>query len=165
MTKASEERNVIECRRMTLESKQDAFALLSAFLSLDEYYLDSSSRYGDGGGEALVAALQLFLKRQEIGFVWMAYDDLEAVGICVVCFAISTSIGAVVAKLDDVFVKTGKQRRGIGRTLLEQLKDELRKLGIRRIDTSVHLKNDEARRFYLRHGFRPLNEERLACVL
>ena len=156
---------MIECRRMALEHENDAFGLLNTFLSQDEHYLDSSSGYGDGGGKALEHALKLFLKRPEIGFVWMAYDGSEAVGVCVVCFAISTSIGAVVAKLDDVFVKAGKQGKGIGTALLAQLKRELAKLDIRRIDTSVHLQNDEARRFYLRHGFKPLNEERLACVL
>jgi GNAT superfamily N-acetyltransferase len=156
---------VIECRLMNLECKVDALNLLSAFLRQDEYYLDSSSGYGDGGVEALETALQLFLEHPEIGFVWMAYDEHEPVALCVVCFAISTSIGGVVAKLDDVFVKTGRQGKGIGTTLLEQLKGELAKAEVRRIDTSVHLHNEDARRFYLRHGFRPLNEERLACVL
>jgi hypothetical protein len=44
-------------------------------------------------------------------------------------------------------------------------KAELRQLGVQRIDTSIHLKNELAHRFYERHGFRPLSEGRLACVL
>jgi len=48
---------------------------------------------------------------------------------------------------------------------LNQLKAELRQLVVQRIDTSIHLKNELAHRFYERHGFRPLNESRLACVL
>ena len=48
---------------------------------------------------------------------------------------------------------------------LNQLKAELRQLGVQRIDTSIHLKNELAHRFYERHGFRPLKEGRLACVL
>ena len=154
---------MIKCRRMTPELEEDAYALLIAFLGEDEYYLDSSEAYGNGGGNALKRALELFLSRPEIGFVWMAYDGIEPVAVCVVCFAISTSIGAVVAKLDDVFVKNGRQGQGIGSNLLAQLKEELRQLGVRRIDTSVHLRNEEARRFYERHAFVPLNEERLAC--
>jgi hypothetical protein len=48
---------------------------------------------------------------------------------------------------------------------LEHLKAELRRPYVRRIDTSGHAGNDEARRFYAKHGFVPLNEERLACRL
>ena len=59
---------MIQCRRMTPESLQDAFRLLSTFLSQDDYYLDSSRAYGDGGTTALGAALELFLHRPELGF-------------------------------------------------------------------------------------------------
>ncbi|MBW4571141.1 MAG: GNAT family N-acetyltransferase [Tolypothrix carrinoi HA7290-LM1] len=150
---------------MTKELLSDAFGLLSEFLKKDEYYLDSSSAYGDGGNDALQSALELFLQHPEIGFVWLAYHDTKPVGVCVVCFAISTSIGAVVAKLDDVFVTTNMQNQKVGSTLITSLKEELRLLNIRRIDTSVHLHNSAARRFYEKHDFLRLNEERLSCQL
>jgi len=156
---------MVECRRMTQASLSDAFSLLRVFLGQDAHYLDSSQAYGDSGSTALSAALDLFLQRPELGFVWLAYEDQEPVAVCVVCFAVSTSIGAVVAKLDDVYVISGRQQQGIGSVHLNQLKAELRELGIRRLDTSVHLRNDQARRFYERRGFMPLHEERLACVL
>jgi ribosomal protein S18 acetylase RimI-like enzyme len=85
--------------------------------------------------------------------------------VCVVCFAISTSIGGIVAKLDDVYVAAQHQDRGVGSAHLTALKDELDRRGVRRIDTSVHVHNPGARRFYERHGFQPLDEERLACLL
>lgn len=156
---------MIVCQKMTQELRTNAFELLRAFLSEDEHYLDSSSAYGALGEEALANALDLFLTRPELGFVWLAYDEGEPVAICVVCLAISTSIGAVVAKLDDVFVTSGKQGKGIGSAHLNSLKKELRRMGVRRIDTSVHTHNSGARRFYERHGFVLLGEERLACVL
>jgi GNAT superfamily N-acetyltransferase len=156
---------MIECRRMTEESRADAFGLLRVFLSQDEHYLNSSRIYGDGGEAALWSALDLFLSKPELGFVWLAYDDGEPSAVCVVCYAISTSVGAVVAKLDDVYVAEGKQGQGVGSAHLAALKDELRRLNVKRIDTSVHLRNREARRFYEKHGFASLEEERLACVL
>src|SRR4051812_39192283 len=64
--------------------------------------LEVASVYGDGGPEALKVALQLFVDQPELGFVWMARDGVEVVGCCVVCYAISTSRGSIVAKLDDV---------------------------------------------------------------
>ena len=63
---------------MTATDVPDAFDMLSAFLSEDEHYLASSKAYGDRGTEALMDALDLFLTRPELGFVWLAYDDEKA---------------------------------------------------------------------------------------
>ena len=142
-----------------------AFSLLRAFLAADAHYQDSAEAYGDRGPEALEHALRLFLARPELGFVWLAIDAGTVVGGCVVCYAISTSAGAIVAKLDDVCVLPGREGQGIGTALIDSLKAELRSRGVRRIDTSCHLQNLRARDFYVRLGFRSLNEERLALVL
>jgi ribosomal protein S18 acetylase RimI-like enzyme len=91
--------------------------------------------------------------------------DGKPVGVRIVCFAISTSIGGIVAKLDDVFVIGSQQSRGIGSALLQDLKQELLDRGVLRIDTSVHLQNDRAQKFYQQQGFLQLGEEKLACVL
>ncbi len=144
---------------------REAFEMLSEFLSADEHYLASSQAYGDLGLQGLNNALDLFLERPELGFVWMAFDDRGAAGICVVCYAISTSMGAVVAKLDDVSVKTDRRGKGIGTELIEQLKEQLRREAVTRIDVAVHMENPQARSFYERTGFVRLNEERLSCLI
>ena len=139
--------------------------MLTKFLSADEHYLASSAAYGDLGLKGLNDALDLFLERPELGFVWMAYDDEGAAAVCVVCYAISTSMGSVVAKLDDVSVKENRRGKGVGTALMEQLKDELRREAVTRIDVAVHMENPDARRFYEKAGFVRLNEERLTCVI
>jgi ribosomal protein S18 acetylase RimI-like enzyme len=156
---------MIACRKMTTADVPDAFEMLRVFLNEDEHYLASSKAYGDRGFQGLNNALDLFLERPELGFVWMAYDDAGVAGICVVCYAISTSMGAVVVKLDDVSVKADRRGKGIGTALLEGLKEQLRKELVTRIDVGVHLENPEARHFYEKLGFVALNEERLACVI
>ena len=155
----------IKCRKMRAADVQAAFQMLSEFLNEDKHYLASSQAYGDLGLKGLNDALDLFLERPELGFVWMAFDENGAAGICVVCYAISTSMGAIVAKLDDVSVKKDRRGRGVGTQLLEQLKEQLRKETVTRIDVAVHLQNPEARRFYEKAGFLALNEERLACLI
>jgi len=156
---------MIACCRMTAHHVPEVFSLLNTFLTQDAHYLASSKAYGDGGEHALQQALDLFLRQPELGFVWVACEDREIVGVCVVCFAISTSTGTIVAKLDDVFVPVNRQNQGLGTKLLSDLAEELKKAGVTRIDTSVHHDNTDARRFYLKHGFRPLNEERLTRLL
>lgn len=156
---------MITCRRMIATDVPDAFAMLSVFLTEDEHYLASSKAYGDRGTEALLDALDLFLTRPELGFVWLAYDDHGIAGICVVCYAISTSLGTLVGKLDDVSVKEDRRGHGVGTALIQQLKEELHRHNVMRIDVAVHADNPEARRFYETLGFSALNEERLACVI
>jgi len=158
-------RDVITCRKMNATEVPDAFHMLSDFLRADEHYLASSQAYGDLGLKGLNNALDLFLEHPELGFVWMAYDENGVAGICVVCYAISTSMGAVVAKLDDVSVKPDRRGKGVGSEMLNRLKDQLRKEAVTRIDVAVHLENPEARGFYEKAGFIALNEERLSCII
>ena len=157
--------SAVTCRKMGAADVADAFHMLSDFLSADEHYLASSQAYGDLGLKGLNDALDLFLERPELGFVWMAYDEQGVAGVCVVCYAISTSMGSVVAKLDDVLVKPDRRGKGVGSEMLNQLKEQLRKEAVTRIDTSVHLQNPQARIFYERAGFVSLNEERLSCII
>jgi len=157
--------DMITYRRMDVELRPMAESLLAQFLREDEHYLASSAAYGDCGGQGLGPALQMFLDRPELGFVWLGIGSTGPVAVCIVCFAISTSTGTMVAKLDDVFVTAESRGKGIGSELLSTLIDELRALGVTRIDTSVHLNNCAARRYYERNGFETLNEERLSLLL
>jgi len=154
---------------MTAATRADAEALLAEFLRADDHYLASSPVYGDGGADALARALELFLARPDIGFVWLAYAEANGgttpVGACVVCRAISTSRGTLVAKLDDVTIGRAWQGCGVGTAMLTGLADHLRGQGITRIDCGCHRDNGGAWRFYERLGFRPLGEERVALLL
>jgi GNAT superfamily N-acetyltransferase len=150
---------------MSAAARNDALLLLDQFLRTDEHYLASSAAYGDAGLPALNAALDLFLARPDLGFVWIGYLNDEAAAICVVTFSISTSIGALVAKLDDVFVAPGQQHRGIATAMLTALGEYLRTINVKRIDTSVHTGNWPADAFYRKLGFKELGEERLSLIL
>jgi GNAT superfamily N-acetyltransferase len=156
---------IVECETMTTATRAPALQLLGRFLAGDTHYRASAAHYGDGGHEALERALDLFLRRPEIGFVWLARVDGIVAGACVVCFAISTSRGSLVAKLDDVTIDTHRQGHGVGAAMLSALTTHLRALGVSRVDTACHRANAAAWRFYERQGFRPLDEERIALLL
>ena len=156
---------MVTCRKMTAADVADAFEMLRVFLREDEHYLASSAAYGDRVFQGLNDALDLFLEQPELGFVWLAYEEESVVAVCVVCYGISTSMGAVVAKLDDVSVKADRRGTGVGTALLDQLKAQLRKEAVTRIDVAVHVENPEARAFYEKLAFIALNEERMACVI
>ena len=156
----------VVCARMTRDTREAARAILGAFLGGDEHYRASAATYGDGGDAALVRALDLFVDHPGIGFVWLASTrDGEPVAACVVCYAISTARGTLVAKLDDVSVAPRWQGRGVGGMMLRALAVELASEGVTRIDSSCHRANVDAWRFYERLGFRALDEERIAWLI
>lgn len=159
----------LDCRPMQRDTVADARRILASFLGEDPHYRASAKVYGDGGMAALDRALELFLARPEIGFVWLAFaggdDGPVAVGACVVCHAVSTSCGALVAKLDDVTIAPGWRGRGVGSEMLAALAAHLRGKGLARLDTACHRDNAGAWRFYERQGFRPLDEERIARLI
>ena len=151
---------------MTTATRGAAQRLLAAFLLGDAHYRASATNYGDGGLAALDRALDLFLARPEIGFVWLARGaDGDVVGACVACYAISTSRGSIVAKLDDVTIDARWQGKGVGGAMLRALAEHLRATGVTRIDTACHRANVGAWRFYERLGFRPLGEERISLLV
>jgi GNAT superfamily N-acetyltransferase len=150
---------------MTKTRRADAQALLNAFLREDQHYLETSGMYGDAGLPALKRALELFLRRSDLGFVWLAYADREPAAVCVISYAISTSIGGLIAKLDDVYVTPHLHGRGVGTEMMKSLIRELKRKRVRRIDTSVHDGNDVAADYYKRNGFMMLGEQRLTLVL
>ena len=160
---------VVTCARMSAATRAAAQTLLGEFLQGDAHYRASSAVYGDSGPGALERALALFFDRPELGFVWLAFAEQDGVhvpaGACVVCRAISTSRGAVVAKLDDVTIARRWQGHGVGGAMLGALCEALRAEGIARLDTACHRENEGAWRFYARLGFRPLDEERIALLL
>lgn len=155
----------VVCSVMTGATRAAAQRVLGAFLAGDAHYRASAVAYGDGGMQALGRALDLFLARPELGFVWIAQVAADAVGACVVCYAISTARGSLVAKLDDVAIASGWQGRGVGSAMLGTLAAHLRSRGVTRIDSSCHRGNEAALRFYERLGFRKLDEERIALIL
>jgi GNAT superfamily N-acetyltransferase len=155
----------LRCRKMTAADHEAAGRLLKAFFAEDEFYLESSGAYGDAGAAPIGKALDMFIARPELGFVWLAFRGDEAVGMCVICYAISTSLGAVVGKLDDVFIAAGARGQGVGSAMLKALGVELKAAKVLRIDSAVHVRNTQAARFYARAGFRPLHEERIALLL
>ena len=150
---------------MASDSRAAAARVLGEFLREDESYLAAATVYGDGGEAALQRALDLFLARPDLGFIWLAFDGDKAVGGCVACYAISTSRGTLVAKLDDMSVAADCRGRGVGSAMLTALAEELKRAGITRIDTATHQDNPEARRLYEKLGFRSLREERLSWLL
>lgn len=155
----------LEARRMEPNDVIEAAALV-AMLVRGANVAEHAGAYGGAGSdEAIVRALRLVVNRPELGFVWLVAEDDRIVALAIVCLAVSTNVGALVAKIPDLVVREDARGRGVGAFLVSSLAAQLRKEGIRRIDLGVHDSNPDALRFYERLGFKHNHEIGLSLVV
>jgi GNAT superfamily N-acetyltransferase len=158
-------------QRMSTADRRDVFALFSELVLEDEYYRDSRGAYvgtlsgREAAEAALGEALTLFVDRPDYGFIFIALENGKAVAGVSISYAISLSLGKVVAKLEHLIVTESRRREGIGTALIEALVKHLRLIEIARLDVDVHLKNEAGKQFYLGLDFEPSREERMALLL
>ena len=158
-------------RRMGSDDRREVFALLSQLVLRSDYRLDSQAAYSGKPPDraaieaALGEALTLFVDRPDYGFIFIALENEQAVACATVSYAISLSLGKVVAQMQHLVVAEGQRRRGIGSALLAALTAQLRRIEIARLDVEVHVANEAAKEFYAHLGFKPSREERFALIL
>ena len=132
----------VTVRRASLD---DADALVTL---ASEFYAADGHRYD----EALVrGALDPLLRNDEYGVAWLAGDPDASAGYAVVTWGYSLEAGGREAVLDEIYVR--RRRQGVGDRLLQFVVDDCRRRGLARLYLETEAGNDEARRFYVRHGF------------
>jgi ribosomal protein S18 acetylase RimI-like enzyme len=158
-------------RRMGSDDRRDVFALFSQLVLHDDFRLDSQAAYSGRPPDraaieaALGEALTLFVDRPDYGFVFMALENERVVACASVSYAISLSLGKIVAQMQHLVVAEGQRRRGVGDALVAALVAQLRRIEIARLDVEVHVANEAAKQFFAQLGFKPSREERVALVL
>jgi GNAT superfamily N-acetyltransferase len=92
-------------------------------------------------------------------FVMLALDDEDrAVGYALVAYRESDDArvtGPRFGVLESLSVAPESRGQGIGRELMRAVYAELRRLGVTELEIGVIYRNERARRFYEREGFRP----------
>ena len=139
----------LDFRRMSGAERFEAFALLRPSVR-DE--------------AALGAALALFVDREDLGFVWLAFVNGHAVAAATVSYGISVACGAIAAQCDCFVVDEAARRNGIGRRTVVTLAEHLRSIDV----GCFHLMaggDAAAHRFAEALGFHKSGETRYEFVL
>ncbi len=95
---------------------------------------------------------------EEDTFLLFAERDGRPVGCALVVLTgteATLRLGERVAELDTISILPEERGSGLGTRLLEAVYDELRRRGIAELELAVMTGNDDALRFYERHGFTP----------
>jgi ribosomal protein S18 acetylase RimI-like enzyme len=140
----------VQVRRADCGDSADAAAIV--FL-LNAYAADPR-----GGGQALPDAVQARLvaglRLTPGSRVWLAFDGLDAVGVCVGFVGYSTFQALPLLNIHDLAVLPGQRGRGTGRALLRAAEAQALTEGCCKLTLEVQEDNAPARRLYESFGFR-----------
>ena len=103
--------------------------------------------------EAQIRGLTRILRQPELGFILLARDNGQVVGMVNILFTISTALGERVALLEDMVVRAEVRGSGIGSKLLARVIELARLAGCRRVTLLTDQNNVSAQQFYQRQGF------------
>lgn len=90
----------------------------------------------------------------EDGTVWIALDDNKVIGYIAGSVAGKPSYATKsLAELDNFYIEEEYRRQGIGKRLVQELKNYCMSKGIEEIKVTASAKNANAREFYKSNGF------------
>jgi GNAT superfamily N-acetyltransferase len=97
--------------------------------------------------------LRLILADPKIGQLFVAKESGNVVGMVSLLFTVSTAMGQPVCWLEDMVVAQSARGQGLGSKLLAHAIDFAKAKGYGRITLLTDRINENAQRFYARHGF------------
>jgi GNAT superfamily N-acetyltransferase len=104
--------------------------------------------------EKQMRGLRQIVEASERGRIFVARIDGEIVGMVNLLFTISTAEGEPVCWLEDMVVRPEQRGKGLGSRLLQHAVHYAKANGFARITLLTDRTNENAVRFYQRHGFR-----------
>lgn len=114
------------------------------------YYEDDGLVFTDTN----VSAMERLLAAPEWGRVWFIEFERQKAGYVVLCFGYSVELGGREAYVDELYVDRALRRRGIARSALDLLLDEVRAMDVCAVHLEVDTTNERAVRLYAAAGFK-----------
>jgi GNAT superfamily N-acetyltransferase len=98
--------------------------------------------------------LQMIIGNAEVGKILVLRDGEKVIGMANLLFSVSTALGARVAVLEDVVVRTDCRGKGFGTMLLKGAIVRAKKYGCARITLLTDSDNLRGQKFYMESGFK-----------
>lgn len=98
--------------------------------------------------------------REDHGRAWTVQLEGQTVGYVIVLFGFSLEYGGRVLEIDELFIQSEFRGHGLGRSILEFVEAQARKVGAVLLTLETESDNEKAQAFYGKHGFTEL-ERRL----
>jgi len=127
-----------------------------------EFYAESRTVFPE---RQAADAFGVILRDDRIGLVWVIERNEEVAGYAVLTAGYSMEYGGGDAFVDDLFVRRGHRRCGLGRMAMEAILEECRTRGIRAVHLEVVRENVAAKELYGRFGFEDKKRQLMTVCL
>lgn len=128
---------------------------------MTEFYAEAGFPLPDSASAAFTA----IITDDRFGHVWVIQDGDEAVGYAVLTLGFSMEYGGLDAFMDDLFIRPSHRDKGLGGSVVEELKRACVARGVRALHLEVDRANDAAHRVYRRAGFKENGRQLLTLRL
>lgn len=102
---------------------------------------------------------ETFIANPNLGKVWLIYQDEEVIGYVILTFIFSFEYKGILAFLDELYIKSKHQGKGIGKQAVRFVQDECSQLNVKMIYLEVEEHNENAQKLYLAHDFEVHNRK------
>lgn len=121
---------------------------------MKEYYLHDHLHFRP---EVARDAVSRLIEDESLGSLWLIQRGTDTIGYVVLVRSYCLEFGGRIGIVDELYLREGFRRRGIGTRALAFAEDLARALGAQALRLEVEQANDPARRLYERAGFVPHN--------
>jgi GNAT superfamily N-acetyltransferase len=93
------------------------------------------------------------LLNPDYGKIWLIQIDGDFIGYIIIAYGFSLEYNGRDALIDEFFIKDSYRNKGIGKTTLKFIEENLKKNGVKALHLEVKGKHKKAITLYLREGF------------
>jgi len=116
-------------------------------------------------GERLLKVLEKVVTDDKYGFVLLARENGQAIGIAYVAVILSAEHCGLVAWLEELYVTPNRRCQGIGTALVSAVLKRAREVGIAAVDMEIDVGHNQVESLYRRFGFTQLQRSRWVRVI
>lgn len=106
------------------------------------------------------ASFSALLHDDSLGTAFIIFHDAEPAGYIVLTLRFSMEYGGLDAFIDDLFIRSSRRRRGLGRELLNAFFDECRRRKVLAVHVEVGHDNVAAQALYRSYGLETYKDGR-----
>ncbi len=143
-------------KEFTSADKADVLEMMAAFNAIDSYDFDLDT------GEQ---NLSEFTNNESLGRLYLITLEGLNVGYLVLTFGFSFEYKGRDAFIDEFFIKENFRNKGIGRTTMDFVTEESKRLGVNAVHLEVESHNTHAEKLYLSRGYTSNNRRLLTKII
>lgn len=119
-------------------------SMMQDFYAIDNYPIEI---------ETAKKLFEEFIADKNLGKCWLIYNDDKIVGYFILTFIFSFEYQGKIAFIDELYIKENHRGKGIGKTTINFIKEQIPKLSLKLLYLEVEHHNENAQKLYIANDF------------